>query len=77
MSIYFYASLYENKETVHVPTHILNEKRASEWHGRVGVVRLQMRSVEHEALHLTSFRVLTSARPSHFLQRFYELGRAN
>lgn len=35
-----------------------------------------MRSVEHEALHLTSFcRVLTSARPSHFLQRFYELGR--
>lgn len=38
----------------------------------------QMRSVEREALHLTSFwRVLTSARPSHFLQRFYELGRAN
>lgn len=46
--------------------------------GGSGGVDSQMRSVEREALHLTSFRrVLTSARPSHFLQRFYELGRAN
>lgn len=43
---------------------------------RVNVVRqpalgYRMRLVEREALHLTSFRrVLTSARPSHFLQCF-------
>lgn len=36
----------------------------------------KMRSVEREALHLTSFcRVLTSTRPSRFLQCFYELRR--